>query len=97
MKKSLVVDSLYGDYTASYVGIIVNHKDPYETASTMESKRVFLGSFVFFSSKLFRRNLRPCTSSGGSEKVRQSERLRQEPLPPEGEVQRRAAATEAWG
>ena len=81
----------------SYVGIIVNHKDPYETASTMESKRVFLGSFVFFSSKLFRRNLRPCTSSGGSEKVRQSERLRQEPLPPEGEVQRRAAATEAWG
>ena len=40
----------------------------------------FLGSFVFSSSKLFRRNLRPCTSSGGSEKVRQSERLRQEPF-----------------
>ena len=95
-KAWLLIDM--GSILPSYVGIIVNHKDPSETASIVESKRAFLVAHLFsFQVNSADVNLRPSTSSGGSEKVRQSERLRQEPLPPEGEVQRRAAATEAWG
>ena len=36
-----------GFILSSYMGIILNHKDPYQTTSTLESKRFFRGSHDF--------------------------------------------------
>lgn len=43
-EKNLVVLGYTGDYTTQFNGIIKNYhfKDPYETGSIMESKRVLL-------------------------------------------------------